>query len=404
LQSAFTTPSREFLADPYAVYDLLRAPGGVRWVSGVFGSGAWVVTSHAVCSSVLRDKRFGKEGEKVLPPERMALFAGQGAEIAERRRRSMLFRDPPDHTRLRGLVSRAFTPRTVDALRPRIVAMAEELVDAIAAGVEMDLIETLAFPLPITVITELLGVPAADRNRLKAWSVVATLGLNPGAGADTLAKVRVAIEGLDAYLMAIIEERRRLPQADLISDLVAVHDGTDQLSSDELVSTCRLLLTAGHETTVNLIGNGLFALLRHPEQLATLVAEPALIAGAIEEFLRYDSPVQMTSRFAYETMVLGEHTVQPGDVVLCVLGAANRDANVFPEPTRLDVRRANAHANLAFGGGVHYCLGAPLARAEAEVAVQALLRRWPALRLTAAEPVWRENVVLRGLARLMVAG
>jgi cytochrome P450 len=402
--STLTTPSREFLADPYAVYDLLRTPGGVRWAPGVFGNGAWVITSHAVCSSVLRDRRFGKEGEKVLSPERMALFAGQGAEIAERRRRSMLFRDPPDHTRLRGLVSRAFTPRTVDALRPRIEAMAEALVAGIEGGVETDLIDALAFPLPITVIAELLGVPAADRDRLKAWSVVITLGLNPGAPVDTLAKVRVAIEALDEYLLAVIDERRRSPRADLISDLVAVHDGTDQLSADELVSTCRLLLTAGHETTVNLIGNGMFALLQHPVQLDALVAEPALITGAIEELLRYDSPVQMTSRFAYETMALGEHTIQPGDLALCVLGAANRDASVFADPARLDVRRDNAHLNLAFGGGVHYCLGAPLARAEAEIAIRALLRRWPALRLATTEPAWRENVVLRGLAGLPVVG
>jgi pimeloyl-[acyl-carrier protein] synthase len=398
----FTTASPEFLADPYAAYELLRARDTVLWVPGIFGNGAWVVTSHAVCSSVLRDKRFGKEGEKILAPDKLALILRQGAEVIERRRRSMLFRDPPDHTRLRGLVSQAFTPRTIERLRPRIAEVTEQLIDRVQGTGEMDLIREVAFPLPITMIAELLGVPPEDRDRFKGWSVILTLGLNPGASPETLAEVRVALEALDDYLMGVIEERRRTPRSDLISELVRVHEGTDKLSMDELISTCRLLLTAGHETTVNLIGNGMLALLRHPDQRAALAADASLLSGAIEEFLRYDSPVQMTTRFAYEASALGSHTAQPGDLVVLILGAANRDPATFAVPNELDVRRENAQANLAFGGGVHYCLGAPLARVEGEIAVGALLRRLPELALAKGDLEWRQNVVLRGLRTLPV--
>jgi cytochrome P450 len=398
----FTTASPEFLADPYAAYELVRGPGGVMWLPGIFGSGAWVVTSHAICTSVLRDKHFGKQGEKVLSPEKFAVFTRQGAEAIQRRTRSMLFRDPPDHTRLRGLVSKAFTPRTVEGLRPRIAEITERLIDGVEGAGEMDLIETIAFPLPITVIAELLGVPPEDRDRFKAWSVVITQGLNPQASEEVLARASVAIGALDDYLTGVIEERRRAPRADLISELVRAHDGSDKLSMDELISTCRLILTAGHETTVNLIGNGMLALLRHPEQREALAANPALLPGAVEEFLRYDSPVQMTTRFTYEASALGEKTCQPGDLVVLILGAGNRDPATFPAPRELDVRRDNAHANLAFGGGVHYCLGAPLARLEAEMAVGALLRRLPRIALAKQDLAWRENVVLRGLHRLVV--
>ncbi len=399
----FTTASPDFLSDPYAAYELVRGPGGVMWLPGIFGSGAWVVTSHAICTSVLRDKHFGKEGEKVLSPEKFAVFTRQGAEAVQRRTRSMLFRDPPDHTRLRSLVSKAFTPRTVEGLRPRVVEITERLIDGVESAGQMDLIEEVAFPLPITVIAELLGVPPEDRDRFKAWSVVITLGLNPQASPEVLARASVAIDALDDYLMGVIEERRRAPRADLISELVRAHEGSDKLSMDELISTCRLILTAGHETTVNLIGNGMLALLRHPEQRAILAADPSLLPGAIEEFLRYDSPVQMTTRFTYEASALGDQTCKPGDLVVLILAAGNRDPATFKAPRELDVRRDNAHANLAFGGGVHYCLGAPLARLEAEIAMGALLRRLPGLALAKQDLVWRENVVLRGLHRLVVA-
>jgi pimeloyl-[acyl-carrier protein] synthase len=404
----FAAMGPEFLADPYPAYERLRALDPVLWVPGIFGIGAWVVTDHATCNAVLRDKRFGKQANKVLPPEAIALIPQEAEAIVERRKHSMLFRDPPDHTRLRGLVNQAFTPRTVERLRPHIAEIAGRLVDALEeklrAGAEsVDLIRELAFPLPIIVIAELLGVPPEDRDRFKQWSTVLTQGLNPGAGREVFKHVGVAARELDAYLAVVIDERRREPRADLISELVRVHEGTDRLSIDELTATCRLILTAGHETTVNLIGNGTLALLRNEAQRDLLAGDPSLLQGAVEEMLRFDSPVQMTSRFAYEACHIGGKDVPRGAVVLLLLGAANRDPHVFPEPQRFDVRRENAHANIAFGVGIHYCLGAPLARVEGEVAFGALLARLPRLALAEGAPLeWRDNVVLRGLRALYV--
>ena len=401
----------EFLADPYPAYERLRALDPVLWVPGIFGIGAWVVTEHATCNAVLRDKRFGKQANKVLPPEAIALIPQEAAAIVERRKHSMLFRDPPDHTRLRGLVNQAFTPRTVEQLRPHIAEIAGQLVDALegklrAGDGSVDLIRELAFPLPIIVIAELLGVPPEDRDRFKQWSTVLTQGLNPGAGADVFKRVGAAARELDDYLAVVIDARRREPRADLISELVRVHEGTDRLSIDELTATCRLILTAGHETTVNLIGNGTLALLRNEAQRDLLAGDPSLLQGAVEEMLRFDSPVQMTSRFAYEDCHIGGKDVPRGAMMLLLLGAANRDPGVFPEPQRFDVRRENAHANIAFGAGIHYCLGAPLARVEGEVAFAALLSRLPRLALAGGAPPleWRENVVLRGLRALHVTG
>jgi pimeloyl-[acyl-carrier protein] synthase len=406
----FTQPGPEFLADPYAAYERLRAVDPVLWVPGIFGIGAWIVTDHATCNAVLRDKRFGKEAHKVLPAEALALIPQEAEAIAERRKHSMLFRDPPDHTRLRGLVNQAFTPRTVERLRPRIAEIAARLVDALeeklrAGAPSVDLVRELAFPLPIIVIAELLGVPPEDRDRFKAWSTVLTQGLNPGATREVLGRVGAAATELDAYLAGVIDARRREPRADLISELVRVHDGTDRLSAEELSATCRLILTAGHETTVNLIGNGTLALLRNESQRDLLARDPSLIPGAVEEMLRYDGPVQMTSRFAYEACHVGGKDVARGAMVLLLLAAANRDPRVFPDPERFDVRRENAHSNVAFGVGIHYCLGAPLARVEGEVAFGALLGRFPRLALADGAPIeWRENVVLRGLRALHVKG
>ena len=392
------TPER--LADPYPLYAQLRALDPVFRAPGAFGVGAWIVTGHALCSQLLRSKQMSKEGDRVVAPEVLAQIPQEGAELAARRKDSMLFRDPPAHTRLRGLVNQAFTPRTVERLRPHIAEIAEQLLDA--AGPSFDLIRELAFPLPIIVISELLGVPPADRDQFKAWSTDVTRGLEPSPTADDLAAVTRALDALDQYLSGVIEERRRAPRADLISDLVEVHEAGDRLSMGELLATCRLILTAGHETTVNLIGNGVLALLRNPEQRAALTADPSLLGGAVEEMLRYDSPVQMTLRFALEDTPLGRHTVKRGDLVVILVGAGNRDPEVFADPDRFDACRPNAHQHLSFGAGIHYCLGAPLARLEGEIAIGALLRRRPALAL-ADTPTHRRNVVLRGLVSLPVS-
>jgi pimeloyl-[acyl-carrier protein] synthase len=391
-----------FVADPYPFYESLRSAGPVVWVPGVFGLGAWVVTGHAACAAALKSKQLGKEGYRVLPPEKLALLPQEGLEVAERRKNNMLFRDPPDHTRLRGLVNQAFTPRTVERLRPHVAGIAEHLLDAVAASGGGDLIRAFAFPLPIIVIAELLGVPSGDRDRFKDWSTVLTLGIQPGVSVDDLRRVGVVMEELSDYLREVIEARRREPRADLISELVRVQDAGDRLSLDELLGTCRVLLTAGHETTVNLIGNGTLALLQNPAQRAAVEADAALLPGAIEELLRYDSPVQMTIRFAMEDTPLGPHQARRGDLAILLLGAANRDPGVFEAPAAVDVRRANAQAHLSFGSGIHYCVGASLARLEGEIAVGALLRRFPKLALAEGPLEWRPHTVLRGLKAMPV--
>jgi cytochrome P450 len=401
--SPFAHLGPPFLADPYPFYEMLRGPDSITWMPDLFGLGAHVVTGHAICSSVLRSKHFGKEGQKVVAAERLALLPQESIEIAERRRSNMLFRDPPDHTRLRGLVSQAFTPRTIERLRPHVADIAERLLDDVEAqGGQADLIRSFAFPLPIIVIAELLGVSPEDRDRFKAWSTEMTLGINFGATPEDLARVGLAMDALSEYLREVIEDRRRAPRADLISDLVRVQDAGDRLTMDEMVSTCRLLLNAGHETTVNLIGNGTLALLRHPAERAALAADPSGMPAAVEELLRYDSPVQMTVRFAMEDAPLGPRAAKRGDFVILLLGAANRDPAQFADPTRLDLRRENAHTHLSFGSGIHYCLGGPLARLEGEIALGALLRRLPKLALADGDVVHRQHMVLRGLSALPV--
>jgi cytochrome P450 len=398
----------QFVADPYPFYDAVRGAGagGVTWMPGAFGVGAWMVAGHAACSAALKSKHLGKEGHRVLPPERLALLPQEGAQVAEHRKVNMLFRDPPDHTRLRGLVNQAFTPRTIERLRPHIAEIAESLLDAAAATATtdgtVDLIRTYAFPLPIIVIAEMLGVSPADRDRFKAWSTVLTQGIKLDATVDDLRQVGGAIAELSAYLREVIEDRRKTPRADLISDLVRVQDAGDRLTMDELLGTCRLILTAGHETTVNLIGNGVLALLQNPDARAALAGDPGLLPGGVEELLRYDSPVQITQRFAMEDTHVGDHAVARGDIVILLLGGANRDPEVFDAPAKVDVRRPNAHAHLSFGTGIHYCLGAPLARLEGEIAIGALLRRFPRLALAGAPLGWRSHMVLRGLNTLPV--
>lgn len=394
----------ELLADPYRVYRMLSSMSPVLWMDGLFGIGGWLVTDYAACSSGLRSKHFVKEGYRILPEEKLALIPQESApDIVARRRNNLLFRDPPDHTRLRGLVNQAFTPRTVERLRPHVAEIARDLVERAVSLKRFDLIREVAFPLPIIVIAELLGVPAADRDHFKTWSTDTTLLLQPDATPEEAERAKIAMTAMDDYFKDVIAERRRAPQSDLISEMIRAQESGDRLSDEELLATCRLVLNAGHETTVNLIGNGTLALLRHPEERAALAADPSLLPNAVEELLRYDSPVQMTFRFTSDEAPLGSQTAKRGDVVVLLLGGANRDARQFPDPERLDVRRDNAHTHLAFGGGIHYCLGAALARIEGELVFGELLRRAPAMSLATNETLaYRPHVVLRGLRELPV--
>ncbi|MFC5187058.1 cytochrome P450 [Actinomadura harenae] len=378
-----------FRADPYAAYRRIAEAGTLTRTE----AGLWVTASYGLCESVLRDHRFGHRPE------------GGGWRRASRP--SFLTMDPPDHTRLRRLVGRAFTPRLVERLRPRV----EEVVDGLladAAGGPFDLVTGLAHPLPVIIISELLGVPARDRDRFRGWSDALARGLDPDflLPPDDLARRDEARAEFGAYFRELAALRRDDPRDDLLTALTASYDG-DALTEAELLATCVLLLVAGHETTVNLIGNGALALLRNPDQLAWFRAHPDAASVAVEELLRYDPPVQFTVRAALEDVELAGTPIRTGEIVLLLTGAANRDPAAFPDrPDDLDVTRyANAETarHLAFGLGIHYCLGAPLARLEGGVALRELFARdvVPAEGPGGLdEPSYRDNIVLRGLAGL----
>jgi pimeloyl-[acyl-carrier protein] synthase len=390
--SSFDPANPAFRADPYPFYHLLRSAAPVYWEGSL---GSWILTRYADVVAVLRDPRFvvgftAKALPMLLPRyEAMArMFQGW-----------MLYQDPPEHTRLRTLVNKAFTPRVVEQLRPHMEQIVGDLLDQAQAHGSLELIADYAFPLPVTVIAQMLGVPAADRPLFKRWAQGLVGTLEPFIPAEVLDHAnQVTVEVLD-YFRRLAAEKRRSPGDDLLSALIAAEEQGRQLSNDDVLSTCVLLLFAGHETTVNLIGNGTLALLRHPEQLGQLRANPDLIKSAVEELLRFDSPVQLTGRVAMEDVVIDGQTIQAGQDVMMLLGAANRDPEQFTDPDRLDLGRSD-NKHLAFGGGIHYCVGAPLARVEAQAALPALLQRLPELKLTTEQLEWKETLTLRGLKAL----
>lgn len=393
------SPARR--ADPYPGYARLRESAPV-WEAA---PGFLVLSRHRDCARVLRDPRFGHlEGEAATSRgrARRSGFLSDASENEREPTRSFLVLNPPDHTRLRRLVSRSFTPRRVEELSPRIQALTDELLGAAAADKAFDVVAALASPLPVAVISELFGVPDADRPRVVAWSHALARTIEPAflLTEDERRTQAAERDEFAAYLAGEIARRRRAPAGDLVSDLVAVHDRGDSLTEAEIIATCILLLIAGHETTTSLIGNGVYALLRHPDQLDELARHPDLAASAVEEVLRFDSPVQLTMRVALEDAEAGGVDVAGGTFVLLLIGAANRDPLAYEDPDRLDIRRPQAQ-HLAFGQGIHFCLGAPLARLEAQIALRTLVRNFASLRL-AEEPAWKENAVLRGLRRLVV--
>ena len=377
---AYNPLSPALRADPYSVYEELRRKDPVHRMRL---QDAWVLTDYADVDMVLRDsQRFGNTGRDF----------GYIPQV------SMLDLDPPEHTKIRGLVSHGFTPRSVAALEPRI----RETVDGLLGNVEgkerFDLIADLAFPLPIIVIAEMLGVPPEDREQFNQWSNVASLIVDPLLDEGQVRQVRQAVDEVFTYFEAVAEERRRNPQDDLVSALVTAEVDGEHLERDDLLVNLLLILVAGNETTRNLIGNGTLALMRNPDEIRRLHDDPGLLNGAIDELLRFDSPVQLDGRVAREPVELHGKRIAPGQLVLCILGAANRDPQAFPDADRLDVGRSAAN-HLSFGRGIHYCLGSPLARLEARVAFEALLPRLGNLRL-AEEPRYRNRVTLRGLESL----
>ena len=382
----------EVREDPYPHYRNLREADPVHRSPFLE---MWVLTRYEDVARVLRDQRFSADRTK---------WDGFKAIEGFEPTRSLLGLDPPDHTRLRTLVSKAFTPRMVEQLRPQAQAIVDEALDRAADRGEMELIEELAYPLPVAVIARMLGVPREDWPQFREWSRVLVRSLDPVAFPDPeqIAAVMAAQESLFEYLSPIVARRRLQPRDDLISALVAVEERGDALSERELLVMLNLLLVAGHETTVNLIGNGMLALLRHPDEMAMLRRRPELIESAVEELVRFDSPVQLTGRIAAEPCQLGGHEIRKGQLVLTLLGAANRDPDQFPDPDRLDLTR-DPNQHFSFGRGIHFCLGAPLARLEGRVAIGSLVGRFPRLEL-AGEPVRSETITLRGLTRLPLTG
>jgi hypothetical protein len=396
--ASFDPQDPAFQADPYPVYAVLRDQAPC-YVGRVRSFPFHFVTRYEDVAAALRDPRLSA---KKYPDDMLAEGVPDSfRRLGELLTHMMLLKDAPDHTRLRGLVNKAFTPRVVDGLRPRAAAIVEELLDVVQPSGRMDVIRDLATPLPVIVIAELLGIPGADRERFKQWSDEIAVVMDGSIRTAGLPAAARSAGELAAYLGTQVAARRASPRDDLLSRLIAARDREDALSEEELIATCVLILLAGHETTTNLIGNGMLALGEQPEAQERLRRDPALARSAVEETLRFDSPVQLTSRVALERVEIAGVPIEPGVEVDLSFGAANRDPAQFPDPDRFDVERApNRH--LSFGLGAHFCLGAPLARLEAQVAFEAIAARIPGWKLERAGIRRRPGLVLRGLESLPI--
>jgi pimeloyl-[acyl-carrier protein] synthase len=390
--------STKVQADPYPVYREMRMKDPVHWSEL---ARAWFLTRYAETVSVLKDNRFSVDGTQQKSNERMGYKLDEASPLRRINKRWMLFVDPPDHTRLRGLVNRAFTPKAVEGLRPKIQELVDGLLDQVQDRGHMDIVHDLGDPLPAKVLAYLLGLPAEDSAVLKPWADVVGMGIDPILAPEVVVRINKVILEAGEYFERHIEQRRRNPGDDLLSSLISVEEQGEKLSSDELLSLLFLFLAAGTETTTNLTCNGLYTILRHPDQLERLRKDPSLIESAIEEFLRFETPVQVTGRVANEDVEVGGKIIRKGHPVGLLLGAANRDPEQFPDPDRLDIGRTpNRHD--AFSFGIHFCVGAPLGRAEAAIAIGTVLRRLPNLKLQSTIPQWRPTMNNRGLSTLPV--
>nr|WSY53033.1 cytochrome P450 [Streptomyces sp. NBC_00886] len=396
---AFDPWDQTFLSDPYPAYAELRERGRVTYYEP---TDQWLVPRHADVSALLRERRLGRTyqhrfthedfGRTAPPPEHEPFHTLND--------HGMLDLEPPDHTRIRRLVSKAFTPRTVEQLKPYVSRLAGELVDRLAARGGGDLLTDVAEPLPVAVIAEMLGIPESDRAPLRPWSadICGMYELSPSE--DTAAKaVRASVEFAE-YLRELIAARRKEPGDDLISGLIAAHDEEDRLTEQEMISTAVLLLNAGHEATVNATVNGWWALFRNPDQLAALRADHSLVPTAVEELMRYDTPLQLFERWVLDEIEIDGTVIPRGAEIAMLFGSANHDPDVFADPERLDLTRAD-NPHISFSAGIHYCIGAPLARIELAASMRALLEKAPTLGL-AAEPERKPNFVIRGLTGLSV--
>jgi cytochrome P450 len=384
----------------YEVYAKLRKEGPLARLENTPMGTLWLVTRYDDVVAILKDERFVKNWRSTLPKERIAQLPPL-TEVERLLTHHMLDLDPPDHTRLRALVSKGFTPRIIEGLRDRVQAIADELLDAVQDKGQMDLVDDYAFQVPIVVIAEMLGAPIADRHRFREWS---DLVVTPILTEEAWLKASASLTEFIAYMRNMFEERRRAPREDLITALVQAENEAGALHEDELYSMVMLLLVAGHETTVNLIANGIVALLQHPDQLAKLRSTPSLIKTAVEELLRFDGPVETsTSRWAREDVVFDGTLIKKGEGVLVVLAGADHDPKYFDQPEVLDITRA-VNRHVAFGQGIHFCIGAPLARMEGQIAIDTLLRRMPRLALGAPIETlsWKPGMLLRGYTKVPV--
>ncbi len=390
-----------FRADPYPFYDRLRAQSPAY----VTPLGLTVITRYDDVSRTLRSNDFSRDVDKNANVRDDDVFRAR-RERRNNSAKTILNLDPPDHTRLRRLVTKAFTPSAIESLRTRIEAQVDAVLDVAAERGSMELVDELAFPVPFQVISDLLDIPQDRADEIRDWSQTITASLEPTSTLETLAASDAALARLLPYLAEVVEARRANLGDDVLSGLILAEEEGDRLSIEELLAFVVLLYVAGHETTVNLIGNGMLALLRHPAELARWRDDPSLDATAVDELLRFDGPVQHTVRVAMTPVVYGEGsrqvTVEPGSSVLCVLGAANHDAAVFDDPHTLHLDRANSNRHLAFAAGIHYCLGASLARMEATVALGRLIRRFDTIELL-AEPTFRDRLTIRGVEHMPLA-
>jgi len=404
--AAFNPLEPGFFDDPYRQYREVREADPVH-ISLI---GDWMLLRYEDCFSLLRnpDTSVALRVALALQPEREHPRFDRFKEVfpdrEPRESQGILFRDPPDHTRLRKLVSKVFTPRRVEELRPRVQRLVDDVLDEVGPRGRMDVIADLAFPLPFAVISEMLGMPAADRNQLRDWSHAAVKSLDPIISPEETRAAVLAADQMLGYCAEVIEWKRANLADDLLSALITAEEDGDKLSPDELVDQVTLLFIAGHETTVNLIGNGTSALLRNRDQLEVLRDDPSLDVNAIDELLRFDSPVQFSRRITLSPLQFGGHQIDPGSFVLTCLGGANHDpAQWGPDADRLDVRREGAARHLSFGSGIHHCLGASLARLEGQVAIGSLIRRFPDLEAEQADVAWNHRIILRGIDELPVS-
>lgn len=391
MQAMFSNP--DIAANPYPLFDQLRMMGDMMQIPAPLGEGtAWLITRLEDAVQIMKDKRFTVEMKQPLMGG--SILFGKG---------NLPLVDGMDHTRLRGLVSKAFTPRFIENLRPRIQQIADELLDQAAAKGEMDIVEDYAYPLPINVISDMLGVPREDQERLQQWSNVIAKTASIFANHDE-GQTKEA-QAFSDYVTRLIEEKRQHPGDDLTSQLVAMEQSGDHLDQEELLTMISLLIFAGHETTSNLISIGTLMLLDYPAQLEKLKSDLSLVPNAVEELLRYNGPVTIPApRYATEELEFNGQQIHQGEMMIIILAAANRDEREYTDPAEFDIARSLTR-HMSFGQGVHYCLGAPLARLEGDVAFTTLLRRFPNLHFAAPRDsiTWRENVQLRGLKHLPVA-